>query len=105
MGGLQIFRFSKATRWQPLLRSSGAVMNRHNALLVRAMSAAEVAAACFDTVANYFTTAVTAFGRQSMDGAFETIKVARDSSYHYFDWLVILVSTNFALCHKMFSFV
>jgi hypothetical protein len=44
--------------------------------------------------------AVSAPGRQSMDRAFETVEHMPFIAHHYFERLVIVISTDFTLGHR-----
>ena len=48
-------------------------------------------------MANYPAATVFAFGSERVNGAFETIKVARDAIVNDFQRLVVFISTNFTL--------
>jgi hypothetical protein len=45
------------------------------------------------------TTAMVALGRQGVNRAFEAVKRMRFSGHHHFEAFVVVISTNFALCH------
>ena len=78
----------------------GTIVDRRNAFLVRAMSATVKASARLDAVAYDFAPAMLAFGRQSIYGALEAVKVVGDSIYNDFDGLVVFISANFTSVHK-----
>ncbi|MDB6067426.1 MAG: hypothetical protein JWR26_3634 [Pedosphaera sp.] len=79
---------------------SDSVMSADNSLFMRAMGATEELTACLDPVANDLATAMLTVGCQGMDGAFKTIVIVRNSINHYFEVLIVFVSTNFASVHK-----
>ena len=67
-----------------------------DALFFSAVGAAENRAAGLDAVANDFTAAMTAFGREHMNGALEAVEIMRNSVHQNFQGLVILIATTFA---------
>jgi hypothetical protein len=78
----------------------GAVMDGGDAFFVGAMTTAEEFAASLRAVPDDFAPAMIALGRQSMDGALETIKVMGDAVHDYFDRFVVLVSANLTTSHN-----
>src|SRR6267142_3706255 len=86
----------------PRVKQSGPVVHCSHAFLVRAVSTTIKIAAGFHTMADYFAPTVLAFGSECVNGAFETIKVARDAIVKDFQRLIVFISTNFTL-HKTFS--
>ena len=78
-------------------------MNGHDSFLMGAACAAIEAAASFDAMADNFASAMFAFGRQGVDGAFETVEVVRDSINDDFDGFVVFISASFTSVHIFLS--
>src|ERR1044071_2924365 len=55
----------------------------------------------FDSVPDDFAPAMVAFGSQNVNGTFEGIKVMRDAVHHNFQGLIIFISADFTLGHKI----
>jgi len=81
---------------------SGPIVNCSNPFLVRAVSATIHIASRFDAMADYFATAMLAFGRERVNSALKTIEIARNAVMNNFQRLVVFVSTDFTL-HTLFS--
>jgi|KBSMisStaDraftv2_1062788.scaffolds.fasta_scaffold54905_3 hypothetical protein len=78
------------------------VVHCRHAFFVRAVSTTINIAARFDAVADYFAATVFAFGSETVNGAFETIEVARYAIVDYFQRLIVFIPTHFTL-HNNFS--
>jgi hypothetical protein len=74
----------------------------HDAFLVRAMGATIVGSAGFYAVSQDFAPAVLAFRGQSVNRAFEAIKIMGDSIANNLERFVVLVSAHFAVFHFVF---
>ena len=55
----------------------------------------------FDSVPDDFAPAMVAFGSQNVNGTFEGIKVMGDAVHHNFQGLIIFISADFTLRHKI----
>src|SRR5690606_17130238 len=75
----------------------GAILDGHNTFFMCAVSAAEEIPAGLDAVADDLASAVFAFRRECMNGTFKRVEVVRNSVHDDFEWLVIIVSADFAL--------
>ena len=75
-------------------------MQRCDAFLMRAIGAAIIAPASFDTVTDNFATAVFAFRGQGVDGAFEAVEIMRCSRDNHLDRFVVFVSADFTTTHS-----
>src|SRR5690348_10657497 len=76
-----------------------AIRNSAHAGFHRAMRATEDFAVAFDAMSDDPAAAVVALGGQGVNCAFEAVERVRFARHHHFEALVVVISTNFALCH------
>ena len=80
-------------------RASDAVRDAMHPFFGSATGAAEDFATRFNAVADNLASAVLANWRQRLDGALEAIEGVRLARSRHLERLVVIASTNFALCH------
>ena len=76
------------------------IVNSSNALFMGAMGATEIVSAGLDSMANNLASAMVAFRSKSVNSAFKAIKIVRYSCHYNFEWFIVIVPANFALCHS-----
>src|SRR5688572_26470699 len=74
----------------------GAILHTQDTFVLSAVGAAVHNAARLVTMADDPAAAMTAFGRKSMDGAFEAIEIVRDAVGEDLQWFVVFVAANLA---------
>ena len=74
----------------------GAIFHTQHTFVLSAVGAAVHNAARLVTMADDPAAAMTAFGRKSMDGAFEAIEIVRDAVGEDLQWFVVFVAANLA---------
>jgi hypothetical protein len=78
-----------------------AIRNSADTGFHRAMRAAEDFAVAFDAMSDDPAAAVVALGRQGVNRTFEAVKRMRFTRHHHFEAFVVVISTNFTLCHDL----